>query len=95
MPDHNFGLKLKELRERAGFTQPVLAQMAGLSKGGLADLEQGRYNPNWTTVRALAAALGVTADAFDEPLAATTQPRGRGRPPKVEAPPPKVKGKKK
>ncbi len=90
-----FGVKLREFRERAGLTQPQLAERAGLSKAGVADLEQGRREPTWGTVQALADALGVSCDDFRKPPAAGAPPRGRGRPPKGEPEPPKRgKGKK-
>jgi DNA-binding XRE family transcriptional regulator len=84
-----FRHKLRELRERAALTQPELARKADLSKDTVAQLEQGRYEPTWPTVLALADALGVSTEAFREPPAADVTPRGPGRPPKVE--PPKVK----
>ena len=62
-----FGKKLKELREAAGLTQTELAKKAGLSQGGIANLEQGRTQPAWDSVQALAAALGVDCTAFNEP----------------------------
>src|SRR4051812_22326297 len=82
----SFGLKLKELRHHAGLTQPGLAEKAGMSKGGIADLEQGINKPSWETVQALAAALGVSCEAFQAPPSADAQPRGRGRPPKADTP---------
>src|SRR5437879_6291899 len=74
-----FAARLKELRGAAGWTQQQLADCAGLSKGGIADLEQGRYAPTWPTVVALAEALGVDCRAFLEEPAAAVEPR-RGRP---------------
>jgi len=77
-----FAGRLRELREQAGLTQPQLADRAGLSKAGIADLEQGRRQPAWETVVALAKALGVSCDAFlQEP--ATAPPAGPGRPRKA------------
>jgi len=35
MPNEWFGMRLKELREAAGLTQPALAEKAGYRKGGL------------------------------------------------------------
>src|SRR5262245_28940275 len=76
-----FAARLKELREGAGLTQPQLAERAGLSKAGVADLEQGRREPSWATAVALAEALGVDCLAFlQEP--AERPETGRGRPPK-------------
>src|SRR5947199_6997239 len=76
-----FAARLKELREGAGLTQPQLADKAGLSKAGIADLEQARREPSWATAVALAEALAVDCTAFLE--APTPRPQtGRGRPPK-------------
>jgi transcriptional regulator with XRE-family HTH domain len=76
-----FGVRLKELRVVAGLTQPELAELAGMAKAGIANLEQGRTSPAWETVVRLCRALGVKCDAFLEPPAdmSTT---ARGRPPK-------------
>jgi transcriptional regulator with XRE-family HTH domain len=79
-----FGGRLKELREQVGLTQPELAERSGLSKDGIAQLEQGRRRPAWDTVLALSAALGVDCTAFTEPPAAR-EPTRPGRPAKVEA----------
>lgn len=74
-----FAARLKELRETAGLTQGQLAEKAGLSKAGIADLEQGRNRPSWDTVQALCNALGVSCEEFQrEP--AKREPQGRGRP---------------
>jgi transcriptional regulator with XRE-family HTH domain len=60
-----FGTRLKELRREKGLTQEALARAAGLSKGGVSDLEQDRRaSPSWDTVQKLAAALGAATDAF-------------------------------
>jgi len=74
-----FAARMKELRRAAGLTQPELASKTGLSKSYVADLEQGRYEPSWSTVLAMATALGVKCDAFTEPPA-SSEPQGRGRP---------------
>jgi transcriptional regulator with XRE-family HTH domain len=87
MDASNFGPRLKELREQAGLTQPQLAEQTGLSKGGIADLEQGRREPSWATVRIICAALGVSCEAFNQQPAerpATTP----GRPKKAADEPP-------
>jgi transcriptional regulator with XRE-family HTH domain len=77
-----FPSKLRELREAAGLTQSELAQRAGLSKAGVTQLEQGRRKPAWETVLALAAALGVSCEAFNEP-AESDEKKSRGRPRKT------------
>lgn len=78
----NFAGRLKELRVQAGLTQDGLAERAELSKAGVADLEQGRREPSWATVLALAKALGVTCQAFLEGQPATEKAKP-GRPPKT------------
>jgi transcriptional regulator with XRE-family HTH domain len=59
-----FGARLQELRRAKGLTQAELAARAGLSKGGVANLEQGLREPAWATVVALAEALKVDCQAF-------------------------------
>ena len=84
-----FAPRLKELREASGMTQQALADLAGLKLGGVRDLEQGRNKPTWDTVLALAKALGVGCEAFEQPPATDQPPAGRGRPRKAPpAPPP-------
>ena len=79
--ESRFALRLRELRQAAGMTQPELAEKSGLSKAGIADLEQGRREPSWSTVLKLAEALGVTCLAFTEPPSAKKSARRRrGRP---------------
>lgn len=89
----NFAARLKELRVQAGLTQDGLAERAEMSKAGVADLEQGRREPSWATVVALAKALGVTCQAFQEEAAASEKAKP-GRPPKpaVEGTPDRTKG---
>src|SRR5215216_6140601 len=59
----SFGAQLKALREAAGFTQEELATIAGLSVHAVSALERGhRRRPHVDTVRALSAALDLTAE---------------------------------
>lgn len=76
-----FGGRLRELREAAGMTQEVLAEKAGLTRVGIAQLEAGRNGPTWETVLVLANALGTDCKAFTEPPAKSKK-RGPGRPSK-------------
>jgi transcriptional regulator with XRE-family HTH domain len=88
-----FGARLKELREQAGLTQKALADKAGISQRAVSHYEQGLHDPTWTSVLALATALGVDCLAFQQPPAEVPEPR-RGRPRKAAgevssaAPPP-------
>src|SRR5260370_17363065 len=59
-----FATRLRQLREGAGLTQAQLAEQAGLHLHGLTKLEQGDREPGWSTVLALAEALGVECTAF-------------------------------
>jgi transcriptional regulator with XRE-family HTH domain len=74
-----FAGRLRELRVAKAWTQVELAERAGLSKAGIADLEQGRREPGWSTVLALGQALGVTCEEFQRQPAEATR-RGPGRP---------------
>jgi DNA-binding XRE family transcriptional regulator len=60
----DFTIRLRQLREREGYTQAHLAMKAGLSPQAIAALEQGRRGPTWDTVRRLAYALGVSVEDF-------------------------------
>lgn len=59
-----FAGRLKELREAARLSQAALAERAGLYVFSVAKLEQGVREPAWSTVLALANALGVSVAAF-------------------------------
>jgi transcriptional regulator with XRE-family HTH domain len=83
-----FAERLRNLRESAGLSQYALAKRAGLSKQGMSRLEMGEREPTWITVQRIAAALGVSCEAFTDPdvarLAQNDEPPGRpGRPRKV------------
>ena len=75
----SFHARLRELREAANLSQAQLAKRAGMSKGGVADLEQNRRKPAWETVQKLCKALGVSCETFNEE-AESEELRGRGRP---------------
>jgi predicted ATPase/DNA-binding XRE family transcriptional regulator len=58
-----FGRLLREFRQRAGLAQAALAERAGLSSRGIADLERGlRRFPYASTVEQLADALRLDSD---------------------------------
>jgi transcriptional regulator with XRE-family HTH domain len=52
-------MRLRTLRERKPMTQEELAEAAGINRVTLANIESGRADPRPTTIRKLAAALGV------------------------------------
>jgi transcriptional regulator with XRE-family HTH domain len=60
----NFGLRLRQLREKAGLTQKELADRARLSQNGISQWEAGKREPAWSAVLALCHALGVDCRAF-------------------------------
>ncbi len=60
-----FGARLRQLRIEAGLSQQALAQLAGLHRFGVAKLERGEREPAWSSVLALAKALGVSCAAFE------------------------------
>ena len=70
----DFTLRLKALRDEAGYTQAQLAEKAGLSPQAIASLEQGTRGPTWETVLRLALALGVGEQDFKVKLPADAEP---------------------
>src|SRR5262245_35440805 len=58
------GARLKELRVDAGLTQGQLADQAGRTREGIAQLEIGRRQPAWDTDLAVCQASNVGCDAF-------------------------------
>lgn len=74
----SFGARLRRAREAAGLAQEELAARAGLSPNVVGGLERGEHrHPYPATVRALAAALGLTDDERAA-LAAAVPRRGHG-----------------
>jgi transcriptional regulator with XRE-family HTH domain len=59
-PDPALGAAIKQAREDAGLNQAQLAVHAGLAVGTLTKLEAGKTDPSWSSVRALAGALGLS-----------------------------------
>ncbi len=57
---------LRACRERALLTQAELAEQAGVSEVTISRLENGHYEARFSTVRKLAAALGVAPAALME-----------------------------
>ena len=82
--------RLREIRAAKGWTQAELAERAGMTREGVAQLETGRREPAWASVVALAAALGVRCDEFLQPPGPSPTPaaRPRGRPRKAGPPEP-------
>lgn len=62
-------LRIAGLRRDRGLSFDALAQRAGLAKGTLVQIEQGRANPAISTLCRLAAALGVAVADLVAPVA--------------------------
>src|SRR5262249_47410172 len=59
----SFGKQLRRLRQRAGLTQEVLAERAGVSVATIGALEEGQRRRSYpNTAAALAEALGLSGD---------------------------------
>jgi transcriptional regulator with XRE-family HTH domain len=61
------GKKLKDLRFRAGLTQQELADKAGSTQTTVARIERDAVEPEVTTIRKLARALGVSPGDLLDP----------------------------
>ena len=62
----NVGERLKELREKSGYTVNKLANMAGISQSYLRDIELGNKNPTVETLSYFCDALNISLkDFFD------------------------------
>lgn len=58
----DFGGRLRAARERKGLSQSDLASRSGLQPSAVSHFETGRRSPSFENLRALADALGVSAD---------------------------------
>lgn len=59
-PQPALGSAIRELRGKAGMTQEVAAQRAGITVAHLSGIERGHANPSWAAVMAIAEALDVS-----------------------------------
>lgn len=64
---HVFGARVRELRERLGFSQEELAGRAGLDRTYISSCERGRRNVSLSTISKLAVALSVSLDELLKP----------------------------
>ena len=58
----NFAALLREVREKRGMSQQILAERAGLQATAISHFEAGRRSPSFDNLRKLADALEVTTD---------------------------------
>jgi transcriptional regulator with XRE-family HTH domain len=63
-PDPALGAAIRQAREDAGLTQMQLAVGADLALGTLTRMEAGTTDPSWSSVRAIAEALGLSLAAL-------------------------------
>jgi transcriptional regulator with XRE-family HTH domain len=87
--EETFGARLKRLRERAGLSQGHLAERAGVNRYSVIKWERDEHEPMWSSVLALARALGCRVADFEgtaEPPAGV-RPARKGRPRKAPAAP--------
>jgi transcriptional regulator with XRE-family HTH domain len=59
-PDRALGNVLRRLRNESGLSQESLAYRSGITTPTLARIELGQSSPAYTTVSAIAQALGVS-----------------------------------
>lgn len=60
--------RIAALREARGWSQPRLAELAGVDQGTIWRLESGAARrPTWDTISAIVGALGVSTDALKDP----------------------------
>jgi len=59
-PDAALAAAIRCLRVDRGLTQEALAFNSDLTVSAMARIERGKSTPAWTTVKRIAAALGVT-----------------------------------
>jgi len=57
----SFGAKVRVLRDQLGFSQETLAELAGLHRTYVSDVERGARNISLNSINKLAAALQVSA----------------------------------
>ncbi len=63
MKDGRFGKRLKECREKKGFTQEQLAEKTGMSVGYISSVERGASFPRFENLILLLNTLEVSADS--------------------------------
>lgn len=69
MPTRNellktLGSRIAKERKKRGITLEKLAYEMGLSKGNLSDIEHGKRDPRYTTLRAIAVGLKVPVQSL-------------------------------
>lgn len=76
-----FGKRVQQIREEKGISKTALADILGMERVSLSNIEKGKRNVTLKTVSALAVALQVpviTLFEFDQAAAAKAKKRGEG-----------------
>jgi transcriptional regulator with XRE-family HTH domain len=60
VPDPHLAAAIRRQRQKQGRTLEALAHDIGITTGSLSKIELGQSTPAWSTVRAIADALGMT-----------------------------------
>ncbi|HVT15842.1 MAG TPA: helix-turn-helix transcriptional regulator [Thermoanaerobaculia bacterium] len=68
------GATLRGLRRKRGLTQPMLADLVGISRGGLATYEAGQHIPHLVILMRLLVALGCSWESFGRSLKHSSSP---------------------
>ena len=64
----NYGIRIKEIRERVGMTQVELSEISGISQEHISRIENGKFTPGLGTAERIARAMGVALnDLLKEP----------------------------
>jgi transcriptional regulator with XRE-family HTH domain len=64
-----FGKRMRELRQRVGFSQEELADRCGLHRTYVGGIERGERNPSLLNIGRIARALGVPMEDLFKSLA--------------------------
>ena len=54
-----FGIRIRQLREEAGYSQEAFADMCGYARSYMSRIERGQGNPSLDAIEVLAKALNV------------------------------------
>jgi transcriptional regulator with XRE-family HTH domain len=77
--DRSFGPSLRRWRDKRGYSQEKLAQLADIHRTEIGLLERGEREPKFGIITKLAGALGITPNAFFEGLAFVPDESGLGQ----------------
>ena len=62
----NIGFKLRHVRESQKMTQKQLSELSGLSTAFISQIERGKTDPSWSSLKKFSAALNIKIkDLFD------------------------------